>query len=433
VTKISQLSSIGDSLAIGDQFLIRDIDDATTPNKSVTVSGIARALPPGTALAPALAFAADKNTGIYSPGADQVAVATNGTQRLTVDTAATTSTLPVVHPLGAVGTPSITFTGDLNTGFWSPAADTLAASTAGSERLRITSAGLVGIGTSVPLRTLTSAGTSGELCFLGTGAEGVKDALIGRISSQTRTSGSASTSSAASIEFRTNAGAGDWYQGASLAFLINNSDTTASAGTERMRLTQAGLGIGTTSPGHPLEIAAQTGIIAFDVDGINGNKIRYGGSGANANVLRFLEYTGTERARIDSSGRLLVGTSSASDAQVGIASGNGWVYRTYGFASGNSRTVTVSASFGYWVEITLTLTSNVDIAQAKTILGRRDINSHRSATANVIGSAITQSISSSDAGETRTWTITYNHASDGSNKHFMFEVKSLNTATVSVT
>ena len=82
MTKISQLSSIGDSLAIGDQFLIRDIDDTGSPNKSVTISGMTRALDTGTALAPALAFASDKNTGIYSPGADQVAISTNGVERV---------------------------------------------------------------------------------------------------------------------------------------------------------------------------------------------------------------------------------------------------------------------------------------------------------------------------------------------------------------
>lgn len=87
MTKISQLSSIGDSLAIGDQFLIRDIDDTGSPNKSVTISGMTRALDTGTALAPALAFASDKNTGIYSPGADQVAISTNGTERLFIDSA----------------------------------------------------------------------------------------------------------------------------------------------------------------------------------------------------------------------------------------------------------------------------------------------------------------------------------------------------------
>jgi hypothetical protein len=43
--------------------------------------------------------------------------------------------------LGAVATPSITFTGDPNTGIWSPAADTIAVSTGGAERARIDSAG----------------------------------------------------------------------------------------------------------------------------------------------------------------------------------------------------------------------------------------------------------------------------------------------------
>ena len=51
-------------------------------------------------------------------------------------------------PLGTLAAPSISFVGDANTGAYSPGADTLAFVTAGSNRVHITSGGLVGIGTS---------------------------------------------------------------------------------------------------------------------------------------------------------------------------------------------------------------------------------------------------------------------------------------------
>jgi hypothetical protein len=122
----------------------------------------------GSAATPSIYFKdSGTDTGFYSPAANEVAVATNGTQRLTVDTAATTSTLPVVHPLGAVGTPSITFTGDLNTGIWSPAADTIAFSEGGVEAMRIDSSGRVGIGT-----TAFPASTPIQVKAVGAGAGG---------------------------------------------------------------------------------------------------------------------------------------------------------------------------------------------------------------------------------------------------------------------
>lgn len=48
---------------------------------------------------------------------------------------------------GSASAPSIANTGDLNTGIWFPAADTLSVSTNGSERVRVDSSGNVGIGT----------------------------------------------------------------------------------------------------------------------------------------------------------------------------------------------------------------------------------------------------------------------------------------------
>ena len=78
MTKISQLLSVGDFLSTSDQFLIRDVSDIAAPNKSATISGMTRALDSGTALAPALAFAADKNTGLYNPASDTLAFVEGG-------------------------------------------------------------------------------------------------------------------------------------------------------------------------------------------------------------------------------------------------------------------------------------------------------------------------------------------------------------------
>jgi len=65
---------------------------------------------------------------------------------LWVDSGATRFDGAVQAADGAVGTPSYTFTDDLNTGMWSPAADTIAVSTDGAERFRVDASGNVGLG-----------------------------------------------------------------------------------------------------------------------------------------------------------------------------------------------------------------------------------------------------------------------------------------------
>jgi hypothetical protein len=62
--------------------------DTAVVHDGTTVGGhpLQKQYPPlGSAAAPTYTFNGDTNTGIYSPGADQVAVATNGTGRLFVD------------------------------------------------------------------------------------------------------------------------------------------------------------------------------------------------------------------------------------------------------------------------------------------------------------------------------------------------------------
>jgi hypothetical protein len=112
--KISDLTALT-TPASGDFLPIVDISEAAaaSKNKRITIEELMRGVPDGTAAAPGIAFETDPNTGIFSPGADQLAISTGGTARLTSSTTALTSALPVDVPLGAAATPSLTFTGDL--------------------------------------------------------------------------------------------------------------------------------------------------------------------------------------------------------------------------------------------------------------------------------------------------------------------------------
>ena len=60
------------------------VDIGTDVTKKVSIADLLKNASAGTAAAPGIAFDGD-NTGIYSPGADQVAISTNGTGRLFVD------------------------------------------------------------------------------------------------------------------------------------------------------------------------------------------------------------------------------------------------------------------------------------------------------------------------------------------------------------
>jgi len=74
------------------------------------------------------------------------------------------------HALGSAGAPTITFTGDTNTGIYSPGADTLAFVEGGVEAMRIDSSGRLLVGTSTA--RASANGVSAGLQVEGTGAEG---------------------------------------------------------------------------------------------------------------------------------------------------------------------------------------------------------------------------------------------------------------------
>lgn len=260
--KISDLTALT-TPASGDYLPIVDISEASAANKNkrITIEELLRGAPDGTAAAPGIAFESDPNTGIYSPGADAFGVVT-----------------------------------------------------AGTERLRITSDGKVGLGTSSAGDILhvkggsTYAGVIADnSATTGGGAfrayrNGVQKAIFCADSWVTGTS-----SDDAAIY--ADAGGG-------IKFYTNNSSTAKAV------LTSGGsLGIGTTSPSAILDVKVASDAKLLVQDGNTTGNVKFNAVNnavsANVNLEISASNTqffngGSERARIDSSGRLLVGTSSDS-------------------------------------------------------------------------------------------------------------------------
>ena len=80
--KITELTALTDPASTDVLPIVDVLADVT---KKISIADLLENAGSGTAAAPGIAFDGDSNTGIYRPGADQVAISTNGTGRLFVD------------------------------------------------------------------------------------------------------------------------------------------------------------------------------------------------------------------------------------------------------------------------------------------------------------------------------------------------------------
>jgi len=319
-------------------------------------AGVVSAAGPGSQATPSISFAADLDTGLYNYAANGIAVSTGGTGRLFVNSSglvgignSNPSNLldlegitPVFRILAnGVTEPKLQYQsrgGATTTGLGSIKLSNVGdlifgtGTSSESERLRITSDGKLGLGITTPQNLLHLRQSSG-------------DAVL-------RIENDGTNGNKTGIRFQNS---NDVLNHSGGIYCIRNGGTDhdllfqtygSGAGNTRMTIKNDGnVGIGTSSPGSILETATsagtacnvilrtgdssagayntylQTAVVAWQA-GITANtdyqiKIEGGETGyeiARAGTAidshRF-STAGSERARIDSSGRLLVGTSSA--------------------------------------------------------------------------------------------------------------------------
>jgi hypothetical protein len=220
--------------------------------------------------------------------------------------------------------------------------------TAGSERMRITSGGLVGIGTSAPTEKLEVNGAiraTGAVTNNSTGAvlsyEGSSGSLLGAWGADASTYGF-------------------------LRFYLANS--TGTQGAEYMRLTTTGLGIGTTSPTVKLQVDnnthnyfqlnstvanVQTSISAQNTSSNNRTSLSWedGTRGAYGDLYSSTYLTlstgAGEKARLTNAGELLINTTSdAGDYKLQV---NGAGYFSANTGAVQSVQITNASASGFSV------------------------------------------------------------------------------------
>jgi hypothetical protein len=187
---------------------------------------------------------------------------------------------------GTVSAPSITFIDDNNTGIYEPAVDTVAITTAATERLRVDSSGNVGIGVTTVNADLHIGSAQPTIRL-----------------QDTTTNCLAQITSHDNGNIYLDADLGNTRASSSIRFLVDTS--------ERMRIDSSGnVGIGTTSPDSKLHVVDTN---------LNGIRVGYLSGTSNLNIYDADEHAfrgrgSGDKVRIDSLGNVGIGTTSPANS-----------------------------------------------------------------------------------------------------------------------
>ena len=239
---------------------------------------------------------------------------------------------------GSAATHAIRCT-DANTVIFFPAADTIAFSEGGAEVARFDSSGNLGIGTTSPTTRLDVSGQARFSSGATASAAILTSTNAGGTALNIQNSGTVNSLLGGYNSIVGSGNATDVMLSATQGILAFG---TGASSTERMRITNAGdVGIGTTSPSNQLHVARAGStyirVSSTDVGSGTGlwttnstNAYLIGaGAASGGSGLEFRDVTNsTTRMILDSSGNLLVGTTSTSVQKIRVDGTQGGIFVT---------------------------------------------------------------------------------------------------------